>query len=737
MKLDPNDPKLTAYALGELNGDERAAVEAALATSADLRHEVARIREVAALLSDEFKKEPLCELTQLQRIAIDSETHRLPTRRSGVPWIGIAVAASLLLSVAAYFYWPRSPEPELAGVSADPAAKSTPTEPSTKNKVASKSQPDSAERQPVDDGMAVPESDIQSNDLASDTSADAEPLTPDNAEPTKTDSEPAASPVRTRVAFRPNSAKVTSVDDVTWINDRIAQMWAENKIKPSTAATDGEFIRRAYLDIVGTVPPAEEAAEFIKSRVKDKKAKLIMALLNSEDYAKNWSGIWSNLLVGRRPDRNRNVDKDGLEKYLRDCFAENRPWNRMAFELVSATGGSTKESLKAGVPFNGATNFLLAHMNDGNVPATAFTTRLFLGVQVQCTQCHDHPFNDRTQDSFWGINAFFQRMRRDEHNDYDDTGRQRFLYSELIEVPASNHDDLFVRYDKRNALVAVTPPRLLDGQVLDPDSDELKLRDELGWYIVSPDNEYFAQAIVNRMWAYFLGRGIVHPADDLGSHNPASNPDLLTRLAENFKESNYDLKRLITWITLSTPYSVSSITNPTNKDDDQYCSHFPLKQMSPEQFFDSLIVASKANRVGAKGGWEAADKMKEELQLQFTAVFNNDENSEADAFNGTIPQALMLMNGTMMQKAISKEPGSYLYERVQEIMKKNARGADVTLLNDLYLAALSRYPTKRERELAQILLNDTMAKSTDKNPIDGYQDIFWALLNSSEFVLNH
>jgi hypothetical protein len=742
MKLDPNDPKLTAYALGELSVEERAVVEQALVESAEARHEVERVRELATLLSQELKKEPLGALSQLQRIAIESESHRYHAQQGGrFPWVGLAVAASVLLAVGAYFLLRKNPEPQLAErpVVRQPDQNKQPSPASAaRNAKNANKTPGSAQKsEAADESTELPESEMSPDKLAADSATKLEGSAADEAEPAKPESESAELASRGSIAFHANTTKITAVDDVKWVNDRVAQLWAENNVKPSSVAPDGEFIRRAYLDIVGMVPSAEDAADFIKSRDKDKKAKLITSLVNSEEYTKYWSGIWSNLLVGRRPDRNRNVDKDALEKYLRDCFAENRPWNQMAYQLVTASGGSTKESLKAGVPFNGATNFLLAHMNDGNVPATAFTTRLFLGVQVQCTQCHDHPFNDRTQEAFWGINAFFQRMLRQEHNDYDDTGRRRFLFTELSERPASGRDDLFVRYDKRSALVAVTPPRLLDGQVVDPGDNEIKLRDELGWYIVRPDNEYFAQAIVNRMWAHFLGRGIVHPADDLGTHNPASNPDLLTRLAKNFEESNYDLKRLITWITLSLPYSLSSVTNPTNKDDDQYFSHYPLKQMSPEQFFDSLIVASKANKVGAKGGWEAADKMKADLQQQFTTVFNNDENAEADTFNGTIPQALMLMNGGLMQKAISKEPGSYLHERVQEIIKKRARGADVALLNDLYLAALSRYPSTKEKQLAQMLLNDTMAKSKDKNPIDAYQDIFWALLNSSEFVLNH
>jgi hypothetical protein len=423
-------------------------------------------------------------------------------------------------------------------------------------------------------------------------------------------------------------------------------------------------------------------------------------------------------------------------------LAENKPWNTMVYELVTASGASRPN--KMDVPFNGATNFMLAHLGDRtmpNVPATSFTTRLFLGVQVQCTQCHDHPFNERKQDSFWGINAFFHQMQKQDFNDTSDTGQRIFLFSELKDKPLGPDDDLFVRYDKRNGLVEVTPPRWLDGTKIADVSAELNLRQRLADFITDKDNPYFAQAIVNRMWAHFLGRGIVHPLDDLGEHNTPSNPELLERLAKHFVESNYDLKRLASWITLSMPYALSSKVSATNKEDESLFSHFPLKQMSPEQFFDSLMIASRADRVGAKSP-EEVYKLKEALLAQFTTVFGNDEDREADSFNGTIPQALLLMNGDLMAKAISKQPGSYLRESVDEILnakkaKKKLRDPDAALLDDLYVAAFSRYPTKLEQQTAMKLVRATLAQSKEKDPIDAYQDIFWALLNSSEFVLNH
>jgi len=555
---------------------------------------------------------------------------------------------------------------------------------------------------------------------------------------------PAASPH----AKAAQKQKAMEVDDVSWINELVVERWKESSIKPSAPATDGEFARRAYLDVIGRIPSAKEARDYIDSKEKDKKARLITKLLGMEEYGKYWATIWSNLLIGRNPQR--DIDRASMNKYLRDSFAENKPWNKLVHELVTATGGSTPKSTAEGIPYNGATNFMLAHMNDGKVPATSFTTRLFLGMQVQCTQCHDHPFNDRKQESFWGVNAFLQKVTKQDYNDTSDTGQRIFLFSDLRDEPLEEGSDLFVRYDKRNAFVEVTPPLWIDGsKILEP-SPDLNLRQRLGELITSPDNEYFPKAIVNRMWAYFLGRGIVHPMDDLGEHNEPSNPDLLDKLAEHFKESNYDLKRLITWITLSTPYSLSSETNNTNKEDDSLFSHYLLKQMSPEQFFDSLMVASRANEVGANKDWERAEQMKEQLQRQFTQVFGNDENGEADTFNGTIPQALLLMNGDIMARAVSVDQGSFLRQRVDAIMetqkksKGKARSADANLLNDLYLAAVSRYPTGREKTIANQLFMATLnASSNTKNQdmmqiqLQAYQDIFWALLNSSEFVLNH
>ncbi len=533
----------------------------------------------------------------------------------------------------------------------------------------------------------------------------------------------------------------TSAPSVEWINRLVREKWSEdpdNPIRPSPEATDGEFIRRLFLDVLGRIPTAEEARDYITSKDPNKKINLVNRILFEEpyasEYASYWATVWSDMLIGRNPAR--DVSKASLEKWLRDAFASNRSWKEIVYDLITATGGSTPESLKDGIPFNGAVNFLMAHVGDRatkNVPATSFTTRYFLGVQVQCTQCHDHPFNDRTQADFWGINAFFQRMERVDVTDVDDTGRRIFRYAILRDRPLYGGEPLFVLYERRNGLMIAAVPRFLDGREIRESREGLNLRKELAEWITSADNPYFAPAIVNRMWGHFLGRGIVHPVDDLGDHNPPSNPELLYQLAQNFKENGYDLKELIRWIVLSEPYGLSSKTTPSNERDDVYFSRYLLKQMSPDQFFNSLMTASEAYKTGAVTP-ERAYRLKQELKRQFTAVFGNDENTEADTFAGTIPQALLMMNGRLIQQATSLDKGSYLRRLIDSHRRKYGRSAPARIIDELYLSALSRFPTRKERALA-LRLVATYARRGEEDK--AYQDIFWALLNSNEFALIH
>ncbi len=494
------------------------------------------------------------------------------------------------------------------------------------------------------------------------------------------------------------------------IDAYLESAWDEAGIRPSPLASDAEFSRRAYLDLLGRIPNVQEAVAFLESKVPEKRAKLIDHLLDHPDYPKNFANVYTVLLVGRkRPER--GVEREGLTTWLRRQFADNRPWDQMARDLIDAEG-SSKE--------NGAVNFTLSHLEFGAVPLTSITTRVFLGQQVQCTQCHDHPSNDWKQEDFWGINAFFKGVKRQQVRvDGSDT----IDHVELSDEPTT----AFASFDRRNGLVGIAFPTFLDGRKPDqgPDVDR---REALAGMIASADNLDFARAFVNRTWAHFNGRGFVFPSDDFGPHNPPSHPELLDRMATDFAASGFDVKTLIRRITSSRAYHLTSAATKDNIKDETLFSHMDLKPMTPEQLFDSLLVATSAHKAGGSAG--EVDRRRDTWMRQFVVAFGNDEQEESTHFQGTIPQALMMMNGDLMEQALSVKPGSFLSD-LRERARLRRGAVDAYVIGQLYLAALSRPPSDPELATGRRLL------SSGSDPVAIMGDIFWALLNSNEFVLNH
>lgn len=503
---------------------------------------------------------------------------------------------------------------------------------------------------------------------------------------------------------------------VEMINERIRQAWTDNEVTPSPAAEDAEWLRRVYLDIVGAIPPADVVESFMKDRNRAKRADVVESLLEDSGYVRNWTTIWTNLCIGRETPR--RTSRAGMQKFFREAFARNRPWNEIVFDLVSAEGHFEE---------NGAVNYLLAQMtmNDEGVQATAMTTRLFMGIQVQCTQCHNHPFNDWQQEQFWQFNSFFRQARRVDHRRFDpETGRQVDDYSELVATDFSGP----VYFEKRSGLMQVAYPKFFETSV-DPGPGTDR-REELARLMTQGDEPYLALAAVNRMWAHFFGYGFTRPIDDMGPHNPPSHPDLLDGLADEFIKSGYDLKQLIRWICNSEAYNLTSQFNRGNEVDNPAIGEMPLfshmyvKSMQAEQLYDSLIIATEAHKT-ASSSWDEAERQRQEWLQQFVVAFGTDENDEATTFNGTIPQALMMMNGELVRNAIRTEPGSYLHRVLSTEDNDNDR------IQRLYLSTLSRLPERREVNAAKQLL------SANRDKLAGYQDLFWALLNSNEFIFNH
>ena len=527
----------------------------------------------------------------------------------------------------------------------------------------------------------------------------------------------AAKPPATSVKGKPFTTGSSDVL-IGYVNEQIRQGWTDNEIRPSAVADDDEWIRRVYLDLVGHIPPADVTERFLEDKDPAKRTKLIDRLLDDPAYVRNWTTIWTNLMIGRITPR--RTSRSGMQKFLRAAFVKNRRWDEIVFDVVSAKGHFEK---------NGEVNYLLAQMTatDDAVQATAKTTRLFMGIQVQCTQCHDHPFNPHwTQDQFWGFNSFFRQARRVDRRRYDPrTGRRVPDYSELVFREFSGP----VFYDERSGLKRVAYPKFFK-QKVDP-GPETDRRTELAKLMIEGDQPWIAKAMVNRLWGHFFGYGFTRPVDDMGPHNPASHPDLLDRLSSEFVKSGYDIKQLIRWITNSEAYNLTSRFGSKNGLDNPAAgevplfSHLYLKQMQAEQLFDSLIIASEAHKSG-RLNWDQAEQQRQQWMRPFVVAFNTDENDEVTTFNGTIPQALMMMNGELIEDAVSIERGSYL-RRVLE-----TPGGDAKKIRKLYVAALSRYPTRREITAATKLI-----RNGRNNKIGAYQDLFWALLNSNEFISIH
>lgn len=510
------------------------------------------------------------------------------------------------------------------------------------------------------------------------------------------------------------------------VNESLAKGWKENKLTPSARCSDYEFIRRASLDIIGRIAKPEEIQRFLKDPPDSRRRLLIERLLQHEEYSENWANVWTVLFLTRAGalDANRSVYHEQMRVWLQEQFAKpTLSWKELATELLTATGKTNA---------NGAVNFILSHLGEPipqdkrqeegyfeMVPVTSRTTRLFLGLQTQCTQCHDHPFNPEwKQHHFWGVNAFFRQVQR-----VGSPAMRRQDSASVLELkddPSLNREGI-IYYEKRNGVVLPTKPVFLDGTKLD--STSTSRRQALALYLTRHEN--FTRAFVNRMWAHFMGRGFTNPVDDFGEHNPPSNPEALEFLGKKFEQYGYEPKRVIRWICNTDAYSLSSVANKTNdkQDAEPFFSRMLLKAMSPEQMFDSLMVATKLEKAESR-------QRKEAWMRSLTVNFGDDEGNEA-TFNGTVVQALLMMNGKDINDAISyKDKGTVAQAYVR------SKGNPSMLLNELYLAALNRPPTTREApEILRIIRTAPVKVKTD--PLAPWQDVFWALLNSNEFILNH
>jgi len=481
------------------------------------------------------------------------------------------------------------------------------------------------------------------------------------------------------------------------VDASVAAKCKESGIALSPRSSDAEFLRRAYLDLVGKIPTVEKARAFLDSNDPDKRSKLVDELLANPDYGRHMADIWQALLLSKNSTA-RRLDTGVFVDWLAHEFNENRPWDSIVREIVTAKGAQDK---------NPATTFWLSQVSVDNMTDTV--CKVFLGVQLQCAQCHNHPFTGWKQDEYWGLAGFFLNVRAQP------PGNKQTTSPVVAETKNARN--------RKNALpesAKILPPKYFGGEVAKLGTSQ-EIRPVFAEWLCGENNPYLARSMVNRLWAQMFSRGLVHPVDNIHDGNPASHPELLEDLTHRFKAGKFDVKAFLKGLCLSETYQRSSKPVEGNKDAvvDSY-ARMPVKVLTPEQMYDSLqmVLGVTAGPAGRKAAGPAPKGAKG-LRAQFVAFFSGEEGAEATEYQSGIPQALQLMNAPRMNA-----PGAAF---------KLASGASNPegMVESLYLATLSRKPTSAEVAMAK-----EHAKKLEA-PRQATADLLWALVNSSEFATNH
>jgi uncharacterized protein DUF1549/uncharacterized protein DUF1553 len=502
------------------------------------------------------------------------------------------------------------------------------------------------------------------------------------------------------------------LDGPALIDRHIGERWKAQGAKPAAPSDDSEFLRRVWLDVGGVIPPADVTLRFLADRRPGKRERMVDELLASPHYAAHWAELWEAVLVGYDP-RNPAADTT-LGIWMRDeVFGRNLPYDEFARRLLSARGSNRR---------NPAAIYWTSQMLRGRAvnDIGSRATQVFLGTQIHCAQCHDHPFDRYTQEDYVSTVAFFVRARQRKTKPYDDRDQEY----EVFDAPngeAQYPPDGPPR-QRRNI-----PPKYFDESV--PVKDEGR-RDAFARIVTRRENLQFAVALVNRYWGHFFGRGLVHPIDDFNLKNKPSHPYLMTELAQAFAERRFDLKWLVKSIALSRAYQLSSRRpEAAASADERLFAAALVRTMTPEQLFNSLSEALgvedryQAMERSAEG-LEQADNERRNYIRQFRFTFGDDEQVDVLDFDGTIPQALTMLNGDLINRRM-RDANSRL-----DLILRTRREAKERL-ELIFVSALSRPPrtAERERLLAHI------ADKGDKR--EAYEDVMWALLNSSEFFFIH
>jgi hypothetical protein len=490
-----------------------------------------------------------------------------------------------------------------------------------------------------------------------------------------------------------------------FIDDKLIAKWKSLGLTPSPLCTDEEFLRRLFLDAIGTLPTPKEIRDFLADPSSDKRQKAIDRVLDRPEFVDWWTLKWGDLL---RINRDLINDKGmwSFHNWVRASLRDNKPLDVMVREIVTAEGSAFTE---------GPANYFLVARTPADWAET--TAQLFLGVRMQCARCHHHPFEKWSQDDYYGLTAFFVRLGTKRSQEFGIFGNETVVY--LKPTGEQTHP-------RKGGVVKA---HALDGPALD---DPFDRRRKLAEWLTAADNPYFARNVVNRFWAYLMGHGLVEPIDDLRATNPASNPELLDALAADLVAHHYDLKHLLRTILNSRAYQLSATITPANAADatNVYHVRYVRRRLTAEQLADALDFAT-----GTREKYQGLPLGTRAIQLPDTRVrsflmdtFGRPARQITCECERTvqpnIAQALHLLNGDFLNKKMADPSG-----RIEGLLK--AKATPEKLIEELYLVTLSRPP--RTEEMARAVKWLAEAAS----PKEGATDLLWVLLNSREYLFNH
>lgn len=512
-----------------------------------------------------------------------------------------------------------------------------------------------------------------------------------------------------------------SAPKTNYIDELVLAQLEKLKLPPSPTCTDAEFLRRAHFDTIGVLPTADETRKFLADTSIDKRAKLIDELLARPEFVDYWAYKWSDLLLvdGKQL---RPAAVKAYYMWIRQQVAENTPWDELARRIVTARGSSTE---------NGATNFFAVHQTPEDMSENV--SQAFMGLSIGCAKCHNHPLEKWTNDQYYSFANLFARVRAKGWGGDPRSGDGvRTLYvadeGELIQ-PSKNKPQ---------------PPAPLDGQPIDFDAAGDR-REVLAAWLTSRDNPYFSRAIANRVWANFLGVGLVEQIDDLRLSNPASNEPLLAALAQHLAEDKYDLKSLMRDILRSETYQRSSRPLPENASEKRYYSHYFPRRLQAEVLHDAICqvtevptlfnatdnIDSSTNTTDFYPlGTRAMQLYDSSVVSNFLEVFGRNERAitcECERSDEpTIVQVLQISNGDVVNRKLADEKS-----RIAKLLAEKTD--DARAIEDAYLVALSRLPTENEKQQFTALLQAT--PEGDRRA--ALEDLYWGILSSREFLFQH